>query len=158
MRGVGSDLLSECSSAGAWPDVRLMGPWEVEAPMVVSETPAREKIWLAFFIEEFPPCSSWENCDANESLVKEGKTKGWSREGNNIGSLNHLRCSSCKRPNCDLHLCFLLSNCQLRCFTFLAPPTLVAADILLSMRPLSLFYLSIHVCIQHPCFKLYLDH
>ena len=77
--GGGSDLLSECSSAGAWPDVRLMGPWEVEAPMVVSETPAREKIWLAFFIEEFPPCSSWENCDANESLVKEGKTKGWSR-------------------------------------------------------------------------------
>ena len=29
--GLGSDLLSECSSAGAWPDVHLMGPWEVEA-------------------------------------------------------------------------------------------------------------------------------
>ena len=42
--GGGSDLLSECSSAGSWPDVPLMGPWEVEAPMVVSETPAREKI------------------------------------------------------------------------------------------------------------------
>ena len=42
--GGGSDLLSECSSAGSWPDVPLMGPWEVEAPMVVSETLAREKI------------------------------------------------------------------------------------------------------------------
>ena len=39
--GGGSDLLSECSSAGGWPDVPLMGPWEVEAG---SETLPRENM------------------------------------------------------------------------------------------------------------------
>ena len=70
-----------------------------------------------------PRSSSWENCDANESLVKEGKTKGEMGRWNNIGSLlNHLCCSSSCRSNFVTIIIWTpVKFCQLHCFTIPAP-------------------------------------